>query len=122
MDDILKVEFPLGPRTVVMTRPSDNQLFAITVIRKPTETSDPAVKFRFTERIIRFLEALAGPEQWLTVEDDMLSNVVTPSHLLTLFSDVTQFDWDAHAKSVPTEPDRAPEAPERPAPRVVSGD
>lgn len=124
MDDILKVEFPIGPRTVIMSRPSDGQLFAITVIRKPKENDGPEVKHRFTERIIRFLEALAGPDQWAGIEDGMLADEIKPVQLFELFTDVTQFDWAAHAKQAQAaalEPDAEPAPDARPAPRVVSG-
>lgn len=123
MDDILKVEFPLGPRSVIMSRPSDSQLFAITVIRKPRENDGPEVKHRFTERIIRFLEVLAGPEQWARVEDGMLADEIQPVQLFELFTDVTHFDWSAHEKKVQETAVVTDEeaAPEKRAPRVVSG-
>lgn len=128
MDDILKVEFPLGPRTVVMSRPSDAQLFALAITRKPKDGDDPGVKLRFTERVVRFLEALAGPQQWAGVEDDMMESRITPSELLDLFSDVTGFDWAGAAgqqQSTPEpedQPVRVPEpVTEKRTPRVVSG-
>lgn len=122
MDDILKVEFPLGPRTVIMSRPSDSQLFALAVARKPKAGDAPAVNLRFTERIVRFLEALAGPEQWAGIEDDMMESRVSPSDLLDLFSAVSEFDWAAHEKKMADpEPDSPLPIPGRPAPRVVSG-
>lgn len=128
MDDILKVEFPLGPRTVVMSRPSDAQLFALAVIRKPKDGDDPGVKLRFTERVVRFLEALAGPQQWAGVEDDMMESRITPSELLDLFSDVTGFDWagaagqQQSAAGPEDQPVHASEpVTEKRTPRVVSG-
>lgn len=124
MDDILKVEFPIGSRTVVMSRPSEGQLFAITVIRKPKEGDGPEVKHRFTERIIRFLEALAGPGQWAGIEDGLLAGEIEPLQLFELFTDVTRFDWAAHARQAEAatpEPDTEPAPDARPAPRVVSG-
>jgi hypothetical protein len=122
MDDTMKVEFPLGPRAVVLSRPTEGQLFAITILRMPRDGDDAKTRHRFLERIIRFLEVLAGPEQWSEIEDALLSEQVKPEELLGLFSDVTQFDWaahDAHVRPSPR-PEDEPE-PERRAPRVVSG-
>lgn len=118
----MKVEFPLGPRAVVLSRPTEGQLFAITILRMPRDGDDAKTRHRFLERIIRFLEVLAGPDQWAEIEDALLSEQVRPDELLRLFTDVTHFDWAAHAKeqAVQPEPEDKPE-PERRAPRVVSG-
>jgi hypothetical protein len=123
MDDTMKVEFPLGNRSVIMSRPSEGQLLAITILRMPKEGDEPAVKHRFLQRIIRFLEVLAGAGQWQEIEDGLLAEEIEPGDLLTLFSDVTQFDWAGLAKAQ-ARPSRRPEdesEPERRAPRVVSG-
>ena len=122
MDDTMKVEFPLGPRAVVLSRPTEGQLFAITILRMPRDGDDAKTRHRFLERIIRFLEVLAGPEQWSEIEDALLSEQVKPEELLRLFTDVTHFDWAAHAKEQPVQPEPEDEPePERRAPRVVSG-
>ena len=125
----MKVEFPLGNRSVIMSRPSEGQLLAITILRMPKEGDEAKVKHRFLQRIIRFLEVLAGPEQWQEIEDGLLAEEIEPGDLLTLFSDVTQFDWAAHATDALAEAIEREEikqgarvpAPERRAPRVVSG-
>jgi hypothetical protein len=122
MDDTMKVEFPLGNRSVIMSRPSEGQLLAITILRMPKEGDEPAVKHRFLQRIIRFLEVLAGAGQWQEIEDGLLAEEIEPGDLLTLFSDVTQFDWAGQAATPETHhvAETIPE-PERRAPRVVSG-
>lgn len=118
----MKVEFPLGNRSVIMSRPSEGQLLAITILRMPKEGDEPAVKHRFLQRIIRFLEVLAGAGQWQEIEDGLLAEEIEPGDLLTLFSDVTQFDWAGQATTPETRhvAETIPE-PERRAPRVVSG-
>jgi hypothetical protein len=122
MDDTMKVEFPLGKRTVIMSRPSEGQMLAITILRMPKEGDEAKVKHRFLQRIIRFMEVLAGPEQWQEIEDALLAEEIEPGELLNLFTDVTQFDWTAHAteQTAVPEPEDEPE-PVRRAPRVVSG-
>lgn len=126
----MKVEFPLGNRSVIMSRPSEGQLLAITILRMPKEGDEPAVKHRFLQRIIRFLEVLAGAGQWQEIEDGLLAEEIEPGDLLTLFSDVTQFDWEAHdprndAIQHAIEREEAKQGlspePERRVPRVVSG-
>lgn len=118
----MKVEFPLGPRAVVLSRPTEGQLFAITILRMPRDGDDAKTRHRFLERIIRFLEVLAGPEQWSEIEDALLSEEVKPEELLRLFTDVTHFDWAAHDAHVRPSPRPEDESePERRAPRVVSG-
>lgn len=121
----MKVEFPLGPRTVIMSRPTEGQAFAFAVTRKPREGDGPAVRLRFTQRIVQFLEALAGPEQWAVVEDELMSGDLRPQDLLSLFEDVASFDWAGAAEAQEPEHAAAPATVDvtekRPAPRVVSG-
>ena len=121
----MKVEFPLGSRTVIMSRPTEGQAFAFAVTRKPREGDSPQVRLRFTQRIVQFLEALAGPEQWAVVEDELMSGELRPQDLLGLFEDVASFDWAGAAKAQEPEHADAPAtvdvAEKRPAPRVVSG-
>lgn len=121
----MKVEFPLGPRTVIMSRPTEGQAFAFAVTRKPREGDGPAVRLRFTQRIVQFLEALAGPEQWAVVEDELMSGDLRPQDLLSLFEDVASFDWAGAAEAQKPArldiTDPLPLTEKRPAPRVVSG-
>lgn len=121
----MRVEFPLGSRTVIMSRPTESQAFAFAVTRKPREGDGPAVRLRFTQRIVQFLEALAGPQQWEVVEDELMSGDLRPQDLLSLFEDVASFDWAGAAKAQEPEHAAAPATVDvtekRPAPRVVSG-
>lgn len=118
MDDTMKVEFPVGSRTVTLRRPSDNQLFAVTLLRMPADDAPPKERHSLITRMLRFLERLSGPEQWREVEGWMLDEEITPQDLLQLFEDVLKFPWNEHTEesAVPPEP-----IPDRPSPRIVSG-
>lgn len=121
-DDTLKVAFPVGGSEVIVSRPTEGQMMALVLSRNPTTHEE---NVRFVRRIARVLESLMGAEQWDNVfEDQMISGAISASALGDLASDVINFDWTAHEKSV-TEPAAAPAAPQaepdRPAPRVVSG-
>lgn len=119
----MRVEFPIGDtgEMITVTRPSENQLFALTILRKPTEGSDHKTKHHFIERVIRFLERLTGPDQWSRVEELLFDERIGAADVLALFGDIMEFKWDEYATQAVPGP--APEEPAttRPAPRVVSG-
>jgi len=124
----MRVEFPLGAsgETITVTRPTENQLFALTLLRKPTEGSDHKTKHHFIERVIRFLERLTGTEQWSRVEELLFDDVIGAADVLALFGDIMEFEWDKHAPQAQAQADAEAESgmvavPTRPAPRVVSG-
>lgn len=125
MDDTLKVEFPLGEggRAVVVRRPTDNQLFALTLIRRPTSASTTQDRATFMARILSLVESLIEPDVWGQIETDMLSGKLSPEDLLRLVNDVLQFRWTT--VDAPDAEDGDPDAPvripERPAPRIVRG-
>lgn len=122
MDDTLKVEFPMGDVKIVVSEPTEGQLFALALSR----TSKDADRARLVQRLIRVLEMLTGPEQWYDViEEGLISGTLTPESLVKLASDVFEFDWKAHRPAAPV-----PAAVNRPntdvtdsasGPRVVSG-
>lgn len=118
MDDTMKVEFPVGSRTVTLSRPSENQLFAVTLLRMPADDASPRERHTLITRMLRFLERLAGPEQWREVEGWMLDEEIVPMDLLQLFEDVLKFPWAEHT---PAADEPQEKIPDRPAPRVVSG-
>lgn len=124
MDDILKVEFPIGDQgvTLVLSRPTDAQLFVLALTRQP-KTDDE--KMKAVQRIVRVLETLSG-DQWAdVVEEGMITGTLTPLDLLGVVNDVIKFPWAEHAKTAEAEAalDSTAVEPEpvRPAPRVVSG-
>lgn len=125
MDDTLKVEFPLGDFKIVVSEPTDGQLFALALSR----TSKDADRERLIRRLIRVLEMLTGPEQWYDIiEDALISGDLTPEALVKLASDVFEFPWKEHHKPQPA-PAGTNLAPGEPltevvpasGPRVVSG-
>lgn len=119
MDDTLKVEFPLGDSTIVVRRPSSNQMFALSVLRRPG-SDDPVATHQYVTHVVSFLEKLTGPEQWFSVVQRMLAEEVGPEELLQLIGDIVAFDWNAHATDTPAVAAPEPAAAARPAPRVVS--
>lgn len=122
MDDTLKVEFPVGDLKIVVSEPTEGQLFALALSR----TSKDADRARLVQRLIRVLEALVGPQQWYEViEDCLISGELAPEQLVKLASDVFEFDWKAHRPTAPV-----PAPVHRPntdvtdsasGPRVISG-
>lgn len=124
MDDNtkLKAEFPIGPRTVVVTEPSSSQKFVLALSRKPAD-DDVEGREKLVRRLLRVLEALVGSDQWYDViEDGMISEEISPEELVQLASQVLRFDWSAHhAPQALPEESPEPETETRPAPRIVSG-
>lgn len=120
MDDILIVEFPIGPRTVRVRRPSEGALFAMTLLRKPADGSDLQGNYRVVQRLVQFLEKITGPDEWAEIQSGMIDEVIKPKDLLDLFGAVLEFDWNAHETKQAPEPEQALEQA-RPVPRVVSG-
>lgn len=121
MDDILKVEFPVGDLKIVVSEPTPGQQFALSLSRTSSDTD----KNRLIKRLIRVLEALTGPEQWYgVIEDALISGEMEPDALVNLGVAVLNFDWAAHRKPVAApEPVDIEDVAASPAagPRVVSG-
>lgn len=118
MDDKkLKAEFPLGDLKIVVTEPSDGQLFALSLGRVSSDGDNS----RLVRRLLRVLEALTGPEQWYeTIEDALIEERITPEQLIRMADDVFRFPWKEHREpqEVPAE---TPSTPPSAVPRIVSG-
>lgn len=121
MDDSLKVEFPMGNLKIVVSEPTDGQLFALALSRKSNDQD----RTRLVTRLIRVLEALTGPDQWDDViEAALLGGTLGPEAVIKLAADVLEFDWAAHRKPVAATgavPYLHPEPLPAAGPRVVSG-
>lgn len=121
MDDntTVKAEFPIGDsgKTVVVSRPTDQQMFLISLSRKP---STPAESRRLIQRLFGVLEMLMGEEQWYdVVEYGLMRSEFAPDDVFSLARDIMNFEWPTGTDNI--SPDSAPATPERPAPRLVSG-
>lgn len=118
MDDRLKVEFPLGELKIIVSEPTQGQLFALSLSR----TSHEGGRVKAVYRALRVLELLVGPDQWEIIEESMITGDTTPETLVKMTGDVFEFRWSDH-KAPEDVPDTSPEPPHAPpsAPRVVSG-
>lgn len=124
MDDTLKVEFPLGEggRVVAVRRPTDHQLFALTLIRRPTSASTTQERATFMARVLSLVESLIQPNVWGQIETDMLRGELSPEDLLLLVNEVLQFRWATVDAPMPEHGEESDSrVPERPAPRIVRG-
>jgi hypothetical protein len=124
-DDTLRVEFPLGDTTIVVTEPSDQQLFLLVLTRKPQD-GDVADSMKLVKRLFRVFEKIVGEDQWENViEEGLLEARFTPNQVMQLISDVIRFPWSEHSKAVQTAAEEAAPVPvveaKRPGPRIVSG-
>ena len=125
MDDTkLRAEFPIGKRTVIVTEPSEGQMFVLALSRRPAD-GDAAATEKLVRRLLRVLEALVGDDQWYNIiEDGMISEEISPDELVKLAAEVVRFDWSAHRPDLPQEDPAVVlgrEQDDRPAPRIVTG-
>lgn len=129
MDD-MRVEFPVTDTvSVTVTRPTEGQMLALALSRKPEARED---QMRLVKRLARILEALMGQEQWDDVfEGKMIAGEIPAQALGDLAHDILTFDWVKAADPDPLQDalDREEArqsgvpavVPTRPAPRIVSG-
>lgn len=119
MDD-MRVEFPVTDTvSVTVTRPTEGQMLALALSRKPEARED---QMRLVRRLARILEALMGQEQWDDVfEGKMIAGEIPAQALSDLAQAVLSFDWAAASTPEPLSEPVAADTPALPAPRVVSG-
>lgn len=118
-DNTPRAEFPIGDsgKTVILSRPTNEQMFLISLSRQPKSANESR---RLVQRLFGVLEILAGEDQWYDlIEDGMLRGDFRPEDVIGLTQQVMKFDWPKEGQA--SEEDPAPAAPERPAPRLVSG-
>lgn len=114
-DNRTQAEFPLSGGTVTVMAPTEGQLFALTLVRRPGPDSTGKEKHRFTERVVRLFESLIGDEQWVLVENRMLAGELSPMELMTCIEQILTFDWNGSQDAVPDP------APVKSNPFLVSG-
>jgi len=123
MDDTTqRAAFPFGDTDLILTRPTDSQIFALALSRAGSD----AETGRTVRRVLRVLEKLAGPEAWEgVVEEALIEGTVHPEELMRVAEELVKFPWDAPVPGTATDPgvllvDPAPAAPQRDrAPRRV---
>jgi len=118
MDDTTqRAAFPFGDTELILTRPTDSQIFALALSRAGSD----AETGRTVRRVLRVLEKLAGPEAWESVvEEALIEGTVHPEELMRVAEELVKFQWDEVLPTPePIETQVAePAAPER-APRRV---
>lgn len=105
-DDTLQVEFPLGPDTIVVSRPKPAALVALQLSRMPGRGDKEAVG-RTVRRIFMFLEGVTSKAEYNKIDDGMLTGVFEVNDVLDLINDIVRFDWDGAENP---EPVRMPDA------------
>lgn len=93
-DDTLQVEFPLGPDTIVVSRPKPAALVALQLSRMPGRDDKEAVG-RTVRRIFMFLEGVTRAAEYNKIDDGMLTGAYEVNDVLDLINDIVRFDWDA---------------------------
>lgn len=100
-DDTLQVEFPLGPDTIIVSRPKPAALVALQLSRMPGRDDKEAVG-RTVRRIFMFLEGVTSKDEYNKIDDGMLTGAHEVNDVLDLINDIVKFDWDAAENPAPT--------------------
>lgn len=114
MDDTTqRAAFPFGDTEVILTRPTDSQLFVLALSRTGGSQADQE---RTVRRILRVVEKLIGPDAWAdVVEEALIEGHATPEDLMRVVEALLKFDWNEGetgpgpvAAPEPVTPERTP--------------